>query len=117
MGGSPLLIDKQGGQIAPVALSPGTQVLTAVLGIIVSPGRSRGNRLALIIGARPAVGVLVDMKAMQTGLQAVEIGAEQHAMGMFFQLDTAQDRKSTRLNSSHVAISYAVFCLKKKKKY
>src|SRR5690625_5990257 len=27
----------------------------------------------------------------------------------------AQDRKSTRLNSSHVAISYAVFCLKKKK--
>src|SRR5690625_4540067 len=28
-----------------------------------------------------------------------------------------QDRKSTRLNSSHVAISYAVFCLKKKKKY
>src|SRR5690625_6452897 len=27
------------------------------------------------------------------------------------------DRKSTRLNSSHVAISYAVFCLKKKKNY
>src|SRR5439155_11512046 len=27
----------------------------------------------------------------------------------------AGDRKSTRLNSSHVAISYAVFCLKKKK--
>src|SRR5690349_22137738 len=28
----------------------------------------------------------------------------------------ARDRKSTRLNSSHVEISYAVFCLKKKKK-
>src|SRR5204863_9666939 len=28
----------------------------------------------------------------------------------------AGDRKSTRLNSSHVEISYAVFCLKKKKK-
>src|SRR5690348_17798584 len=27
------------------------------------------------------------------------------------------DRKSTRLNSSHPSISYAVFCLKKKKKY
>src|SRR5699024_11333317 len=27
-----------------------------------------------------------------------------------------QDRKSTRLNSSHVSISYAVFCLKKKRK-
>src|SRR5690625_2913634 len=29
-------------------------------------------------------------------------------------LDAVRDRKSTRLNSSHVAISYAVFCLKKK---
>src|SRR5690625_6389098 len=28
---------------------------------------------------------------------------------------SSTDRKSTRLNSSHVAISYAVFCLKKKK--
>src|SRR5438874_10763980 len=31
------------------------------------------------------------------------------------QLQRLQDRKSTRLNSSHVEISYAVFCLKKKK--
>src|SRR5437868_15147993 len=30
--------------------------------------------------------------------------------------EAIQDRKSTRLNSSHVSISYAVFCLKKKKK-
>src|SRR5690625_5506769 len=30
--------------------------------------------------------------------------------------ETLEDRKSTRLNSSHVAISYAVFCLKKKKR-
>src|SRR5690348_1193108 len=29
--------------------------------------------------------------------------------------DSARDRKSTRLNSSHPSISYAVFCLKKKK--
>src|SRR5690625_5584432 len=32
----------------------------------------------------------------------------------FTKRDVAGDRKSTRLNSSHVAISYAVFCLKKK---
>src|SRR5690625_6567761 len=32
-----------------------------------------------------------------------------------FSRSIAIDRKSTRLNSSHVAISYAVFCLKKKK--
>src|SRR2546422_6450407 len=31
--------------------------------------------------------------------------------------ETIADRKSTRLNSSHGYISYAVFCLKKKKKY
>src|SRR5699024_11790195 len=31
-------------------------------------------------------------------------------------VDDQQDRKSTRLNSSHVSISYAVFCLKKKKR-
>src|SRR6266480_6410282 len=30
-------------------------------------------------------------------------------------LDARRDRKSTRLNSSHMSISYAVFCLKKKK--
>src|SRR5437773_6309420 len=30
-------------------------------------------------------------------------------------LHVRQDRKSTRLNSSHITISYAVFCLKKKK--
>src|SRR5438874_6485987 len=34
----------------------------------------------------------------------------------YVQFTTNQDRKSTRLNSSHVEISYAVFCLKKKKK-
>src|SRR2546426_6896737 len=33
-----------------------------------------------------------------------------------FQRFDSQDRKSTRLNSSHLVISYAVFCLKKKKK-
>src|SRR5699024_12201070 len=32
-------------------------------------------------------------------------------------LKASQDRKSTRLNSSHVSISYAVFCLKRKQKH
>src|SRR5439155_18381139 len=41
-----------------------------------------------------------------TGVARADVGAPQLARG---------DRKSTRLNSSHVAISYAVFCLKKKK--
>src|SRR5439155_6871136 len=39
----------------------------------------------------------------------VTVAVEEHGLA-------TRDRKSTRLNSSHVAISYAVFCLKKKKK-
>src|SRR5258708_19482707 len=35
----------------------------------------------------------------------------------FLEIDRARDRKSTRLNSSHQIISYAVFCLKKKNTY
>src|SRR5690348_17795168 len=35
--------------------------------------------------------------------------------GFFFGRFDVRDRKSTRLNSSHPSISYAVFCLKKKK--
>src|SRR5256885_9382977 len=41
---------------------------------------------------------------------APEIGVRSRASG------TCRDRKSTRLNSSHLVISYAVFCLKKKKR-
>src|SRR6266850_3094556 len=36
-------------------------------------------------------------------------------VGLLARDQLAQDRKSTRLNSSHLVISYAVFCLKKKK--
>src|SRR5262245_65247745 len=44
--------------------------------------------------------------------------ADLHApiRGFTFERATRVDRKSTRLNSSHLGISYAVFCLKKKKK-
>src|SRR5690554_1374077 len=43
-------------------------------------------------------------------------GEWQITLEVFRDLGIALDRKSTRLNSSHVRISYAVFCLKKKKK-
>src|SRR5437868_13198581 len=38
---------------------------------------------------------------------------ERHVDRLIAEQRIAQDRKSTRLNSSHVSISYAVFCLKK----
>src|SRR5256885_12352218 len=41
-------------------------------------------------------------------------GSDQHRICSWEIRALAQDRKSTRLNSSHLVISYAVFCLKKK---
>src|SRR5690625_2190072 len=52
---------------------------------------------------------LVGAKINSSGSHHIEIRA-------VVQNRSTTDRKSTRLNSSHVAISYAVFCLKKKKK-
>src|SRR5256885_3937628 len=54
-------------------------------------------------GASTAVGGAADR-----ALATVDAGAGARS---------AADRKSTRLNSSHLVISYAVFCLKKKKPY
>src|SRR5947208_4209811 len=46
---------------------------------------------------------------------AVGVLAAEHHAADLDAADAALDRKSTRLNSSHQIISYAVFCLKKKK--
>src|SRR6266403_5194503 len=50
--------------------------------------------------------------------RAVDRGGDHRHLGRHRDPEVRQhqDRKSTRLNSSHVEISYAVFCLKKKKK-
>src|SRR5690625_5341345 len=54
--------------------------------------------------------------APQTWLSVDEaLLAIEQSKGQFPLMVKPRDRKSTRLNSSHVAISYAVFCLKKKK--
>src|SRR3989442_6063817 len=48
----------------------------------------------------------------------VLVASQRHGRaGLRGRLLAVGDRKSTRLNSSHVRISYAVFCLKKKKRY
>src|SRR2546426_3312291 len=54
---------------------------------------------------------LVDIRLRQLSLP------EQNRANVFARMQAERgDRKSTRLNSSHLVISYAVFCLKKKKK-
>src|SRR5690242_21773880 len=54
-----------------------------------------------------------DLQGAETG--APRVPREEDERPGALQRCRAQDRKSTRLNSSHMSISYAVFCLKKKK--
>src|SRR2546426_10470767 len=49
-------------------------------------------------------------------IPAFAVGRTQEIIYLIRELEDEKDRKSTRLNSSHLVISYAVFCLKKKKK-
>src|SRR5436305_5225048 len=56
-----------------------------------------------------------DMRAALAGREW-DVILSDFTMPGFGALPAKADRKSTRLNSSHVRISYAVFCLKKKKK-
>src|SRR5947209_19326427 len=56
-------------------------------------------------------------RSMREGMQFLRGHREIVTLGLSWALFlSAIDRKSTRLNSSHANISYAVFCLKKKKK-
>src|SRR2546422_2438842 len=81
----------------------------------VDSGRGPLGGLAdrLQIGLEVVVATLVDLLPGQLG-----IPADDKERVVQFMRDPAQkgDRKSTRLNSSHGYISYAVFCLKKKKR-
>src|SRR5438552_4774968 len=60
------------------------------------------------------VGVGVDLVALDRAAAARHVDDPGHEAELALQHPI--DRKSTRLNSSHQIISYAVFCLKKKKK-
>src|SRR5438094_6344521 len=59
---------------------------------------------------------LHDALPISINFQVVEAGFDRHppAESLTNGLEIYRDRKSTRLNSSHRTISYAVFCLKKK---
>src|SRR5690606_25092074 len=60
-------------------------------------------------------GVLLLAEGRDTALARDLRGVLERADAAHRAIEREQDRKSTRLNSSHVKISYAVFCLKKKK--
>src|SRR5690606_42121775 len=62
-------------------------------------------------GGIPGIGQAAQLHRRQPQLAARQLPVEHRAVAGRH----GEDRKSTRLNSSHVKISYAVFCLKKKK--
>src|SRR3712207_8671280 len=68
----------------------------------------------LSIGA-PAVPSLVGQLKVADLKERPESWKHEHILAIYCLIDIYKDRKSTRLNSSHANISYAVFCLKKKK--
>src|SRR5205807_8571777 len=72
----------------------------------VIPSGTGMDKIPVNADGRPA-----DTAAYRTRLEGLE-----HALTLLLNNNRAQDRKSRRLNSSHLVISYAVFCLKKKKK-
>src|SRR5438034_5015779 len=102
------------------------------IALVTAGGRGIGRATAEIIGREGGTVVLVDTDkaALDETTGAIRArGGAAHALAADA-LDAAQvesvvrrkvqehkriDRKSTRLNSSHTVISYAVFCLKKKR--
>src|SRR2546428_5268308 len=71
----------------------------------------RSSRSRRIGTAEPYSG-----RALSSNSSRIRPGSEPGLMRELFEDKARPDRKSTRLNSSHDQISYAVFCLKKKKK-
>src|SRR5207253_6254659 len=79
--------------------------------------RARGHGHRAHVEQIAEIGVDAHPRVDADGVGGHLVDARMHRRGWHHErVDTVQcgDRKSTRLNSSHVAISYAVFCLKKK---
>src|SRR5437773_907699 len=90
------------------------------LAVSVGPGSFTGLRIGLSTVKGLALALAIPIAAVPT-LDAMAAMLPFAALPVVPVLDARKrevyaDRKSTRLNSSHITISYAVFCLKKKKK-
>src|SRR3712207_6893814 len=88
-------------------LFPYTTLLRSRVALPADLARSGGSIAASSPGIHPRLTAEIATSADRRGLVLLEGAAPEDA-------SLTQDRKSTRLNSSHANISYAVFCLKKK---
>src|SRR5256885_11075180 len=74
--------------------------------------RSRG-RTTVVTGGASGIGRALTLRFAREGANVVVADVDEPGMAAVAG-EAQADRKSTRLNSSHLVISYAVFCLKKK---
>src|SRR5256885_7859284 len=105
------------GHVVLLSGLPGTMKSTLSYAILHGNARERGAKCLYVSleqtrksleGQMAAMGF--DVEAVRGDVHILDVGTIQKEIGK------SADRKSTRLNSSHLVISYAVFCLKKKKK-
>src|SRR3712207_6852133 len=74
--------------------------------------RSQGREGLFLLG----LGLDACLALRRQGLSPASVPESGRRVAVARAVNSGSDRKSTRLNSSHANISYAVFCLKKKKK-
>src|SRR2546422_6545265 len=87
-------------------LFPYTTLFRSAPGRVAARHPDHDRRRPAVVGPPPQCAAVVELLGCGVGVLAeLDLGERQQS-----------DRKSTRLNSSHGYISYAVFCLKKKKK-
>src|SRR3712207_7702047 len=79
-------------------------------------GGCGGPQAEALDAVEDLVGGLGPDEGARVGVGGLDVAPDRPFQGVGAAEDAASDRKSTRLNSSHANISYAVFCLKKKKK-
>src|SRR5690348_15171191 len=95
------------GRIGPDMLDAQLRERPADLGWMAAVDRAAG------LGGEKVMGAAVGVEAHRQAVLGKDLVQRPQGRGRAFLLDE-KDRKSTRLNSSHPSISYAVFCLKKK---
>src|SRR3989454_1220441 len=89
----------------------GWGLLTAAACLLPSPAQADSSVMATV-GGTPITAAEIE-QALRLPLYDLEVEKYRLTRRKLDQI--VEDRKSTRLNSSHLVISYAVFCLKKKK--
>src|SRR5438445_8768676 len=105
----------------PIELRPGMVITQSVViktktyHLSGAPITIRGDSITVDFGAATLLGSGPEVEPDQRRDTAIVIGLDLRTAAQEGRGAEIEDRKSTRLNSSHANISYAVFCLKKKR--